>query len=105
MVAEMHEIGVEDHGVVFVVRRFKTVCPKCGPVMYDITGHHGTISKMELRKEFSPLEQKRLRRVLPKEEARIFQRTMDGLRMPKDGELECWRARLVEIPSSPWAAC
>jgi len=92
MDAEISEIGVIDHNVGFVVRRFRATCPDCGPFFHDRVGHHGTITKKQMAQLFPKRHRRRLRDILPEDGRKPFMRTLAGKREPKDGEVEKWRA-------------
>jgi ribosomal protein S27AE len=97
MDAEISEIGVTDHNVGFVVRKFQAMCPHCGPFFHDRVGHHGTITKKQMAQLFPKRHRRRLRDALPEVEQREFMRTMSGKREPKEGEVENWLAVQAEI--------
>jgi uncharacterized C2H2 Zn-finger protein len=92
MDAEISEIGVVDHNVGFVARRFRATCPDCGPFFHDRVGHHCTITKKQMAQLFPKRQRRRLRDVLPEDERKPFMRTLIGKREPKDGEVEHWLA-------------
>jgi hypothetical protein len=90
MVAELSEIDLNEQNVFCVVRRFQTMCPRCGPVLHDRVGHHGTIGEKEMARLFPKAQRKRLRNALPVDERKGFDRAMAGKREPKDGEVNHW---------------
>lgn len=92
MEAEMSEIGVLDHNLGFVVRRFRARCPECGPFFHDRLGHHGSITKKQMKQLFPKCHRRQLLDVLPEDERQPFMRTLDGKREPKDGEIDRWIA-------------
>ena len=97
--AEISEIGVIDHNVGFVVRRFRATCPGCGPFFHDHdhVGHHSTITKKQMAQLFPKRHRRRLRDLLPEDERKPFMRTLIGKREPKDGEVEHWLALQKEM--------
>lgn len=97
--AEISEIGVTDHNVGFVVRRFRPMCPDCGPFIHDRVGHHGTITKKQMAHLFPKRQRGRVRDILPKNEQRDFMRTLAGKREPKNREVERWLKCLAQVMS------
>jgi hypothetical protein len=100
MEAELSSVGMAEHNVNAVVRRFITKCPDCGPVFHDRVGHHGTISKKELSKLFPKRHRRQLLDSLLGEERKTFVRTLSGTRFPKDGEVEGWLAVQKRVTDS-----
>src|SRR5258708_32413267 len=49
MAAEISEIGVTDHNVGFVVRRFQSMSPDCGAFFHYLVGHYGTSTKKQMQ--------------------------------------------------------
>jgi ribosomal protein S27AE len=92
MVGEIIEVGVDNFNVFGVARQFSATCPKCGPFRYDRPGHHGTITKKQMKEMFSIKARKEILKALPKEERKRFKDTMAGKREPKDGDVEHWLA-------------
>src|SRR5580698_5176212 len=74
MRCEENVIGVSDHQVIFVSRKFEADCPQCGPVLCHSVGHHGTIAKKELKTLFP--KPQLVRRKLSKDERKLFDQTM-----------------------------
>lgn len=92
MVGEISEIDLNEQNVFFVVRRFQTTCPHCGPVFHDRVGHHGTIGEKDMTRLFPKAQRKWLRKALPVDERKRFDKTLRGLREAKDGEIARWLA-------------
>jgi hypothetical protein len=97
MTCEENVVGIPDHEVKFVSRKFEAVCPECGPVLCHSGGHHGTIARKELRDIFSKAEVSRLRAALPESERKVFNETLRGNRIAKDGEVNHW----LEVLNGP----
>lgn len=92
MVAEISEIDLNEQNVFCVVRRFQTTCPRCGPVFHDRVGHHGTIGEKDMNRLFPKAQRKRLRNALRLDERKRFDKTLRGMREPKNGEVARWLA-------------
>jgi predicted RNA-binding Zn-ribbon protein involved in translation (DUF1610 family) len=62
MTFEENVMLVSDHRVIATSRKFKPVCPKCGPIpnVHRI-GHHGTIASQQMKALFPKRYLKRLR--------------------------------------------
>jgi ribosomal protein S27AE len=97
MKAELSSVNVVENNVHFVVRRFRSECPQCGPFLHDRLGHHGTIGKKQMEEIFPRAQQRRIRDALPTSERKPFMRTMNGKREPKEGEIERWTGVQKEI--------
>jgi len=92
-------IGVLDHRVKFTSRKFKAACSKCGPIPHvQKVGHHGTIAKKRMKALFPKAQLKRLWNALPEDERKLFNETLSGKRIAKDGEVERWREILKSLP-------
>lgn len=76
--------------VLFVGRHFNSECVNCGPVRYFSAGHHGTLQRARMSELFPKHERRRIRRVMPRQEARIFRECLDGRRIPSDEQLARW---------------
>jgi hypothetical protein len=103
---EISEIDLGEQSVHGVVRRFQANCPDCGPFFHDRAGHHRTIDKKELIRLFPKGQRARLRNALLKDERKLFDKTLAGMRAPKDGELDRWlalqnAARVDQTPEKP----
>jgi hypothetical protein len=92
MVAGISELDLKEQNVHFVVRRFHSTCPECGPFFHDRPGHHDTIGEKQMTRRFPRGQRKRLRKALPLDERKLFDQTMAGKREPMDGEVERWLA-------------
>ena len=90
MLGEENLIGVPDHLVKVTSRWFHAVCPKCGPVMSYTRGHHGTIASKQLKALFPKAQLKSLRGALSEDERKLFNETLRGKRVAKDGEVQRW---------------
>ena len=97
MVGEENLIGIPDHSVKTTSRWFNAVCPKCGPVLCYTRGHHGTIASKRLKALFPKAQLKRLRAGLASQERKLFNETLSGKRIAKDGEVERWLQVLSAI--------
>jgi hypothetical protein len=85
MEAELSSVDVKEHSVHLVVRRFRAICPTCGPFVHDRVGHHGTISKKQMAQLFPNRERRRLRDALPEDERMRFKLTLAGKRAERWG--------------------
>jgi hypothetical protein len=92
MVSEITEVDLNEQNVFFVVRRFQTMCPHCGPVFHDRVGYHGTIGEKDTNRLFPKAQRKRIKNARPKDERKLFDKTTAGKREPKEGEVERWLA-------------
>jgi len=101
MVIEENVIGKPDHEVKTTARWFNAVCPKCGPILYDKRGHHGTVASKRLKGLFPKDRLRQLRSVLPEYERKLFNETLSGKRIEKDGEVQRWLEILERIPAGP----
>jgi hypothetical protein len=90
MVGEENLIGIPDHVVMVTSRWFHVVCPKCGPVLTYTRGHHGTIASKHLKALFPKTQLKSLRAALPEDDRKLFNETLRGKRVAKDGEVQRW---------------
>lgn len=90
-------VRLEDNLIPAVSRWFKATCPKCGPVLARLGGHHSTNAETRFETLFPKKYRKRLLSALPIEERVLFTETMRGKREPKDGELECWEEILNQV--------
>lgn len=90
------EIGVPEPNVVFVVRRFIGTCPKCGPIHYEKVGHHDTIGKKEMERDFPIHKRRQIRNALSPAERKLFKFAMEGKREPTEEEKQRW----LDIQSS-----
>jgi hypothetical protein len=97
MIYEESLVGVPDSGVKFSSRKFQAVCPTCGPILNQKVGHHSTLAVKELKNLFPKAHLKRLRAALPKDERRLFNETLSGKRIAKDGEIERWSKILKSL--------
>lgn len=95
MVAEENVIYREDHRVIVAGRDF--LCPRCDKIFQSF-GNHSTRSVKALKKKFPKDKLRQFRAALPPAERKTFKDTFDGKRIPKDGEIERWRAILSELP-------
>jgi hypothetical protein len=98
MTFEENVMLVSDHRVIATSRKFKPVCPKCGPIpnVHRI-GHHGTIASKQMKALFPKRYLKRLRAALSPEARMHFNETMTGKRIAKDGEVEHWSEVLKSL--------
>lgn len=90
MLGEENLIGIPDHGVKITSRWFHAVCPTCGPVFCYARGHHGTVASKQLKALFPKAQLKRLRAALPGDERKLFNETLRGKRVSKDGDVQRW---------------
>jgi len=90
MLGEENLIGIPDQGVKITSRWFHAVCPKCGPVLCYTRGHHGTIASKQLKALFPKAQLKGVRAALPGDERELFNETLRGKRVAKDGEVQRW---------------
>ena len=95
MVAEENSVGVRNHVVVHVSRNF--LCPKCNEIFQN-SGHHSTLYVKGLKMKFPKNKLKQIRAALPEAERKTFKDTVDGKRMPRDGEIERWLDVLSKLP-------
>jgi hypothetical protein len=94
MIAEENWVGIPDQDVKFTNRWFDAVCPECGPILCNKVGHHGTFRAKELKSLFPKAKLRQLRAALPAKERRLFNDTLNGRRLAKEGEVESWLALL-----------
>jgi len=101
LAGEENFIGIPDHAVKFTGRWFHSLCPKCGPVFHPFkVGHHGTIARKQLKTLFPKSQLKRLRAALPEDQRKLFDATLSGKRVAKDGEVRRWLQVLSSISNA-----
>jgi hypothetical protein len=105
MTFEENMMLVSDHRVIATSRKFKPVCPKCGPIpnVHRIE-HHGTIARKRMKALFPKAQLKRLWDALPKDERKLFNETLSGKRIAKDGEVQRWLQVLSGVSGAERAA-
>jgi hypothetical protein len=93
-------IRLEDNLILAASRWFEATCPKCGPVLARLGGHHSTNAETRFETLFPKKYRKRLLSALPIEERVLFKKTVEGKREPKDGELKRWGETLIDVQRS-----
>ena len=94
-------IRLEDNLILAASRWFEATCPKCGPVLARLGGHHSTNAETRFETLFPKKYRKRLLSALPIEERVLFKKTVEGKREPKDGELKRWEETLIDVQRRP----
>jgi hypothetical protein len=84
-------IRLSDRDILAANRWFDAECPKCGPVLQNEAGHHGTIQSKRLKKLFPKGELARLRSKLPADEFQRLKAAREGKQAPSEEEIVRWR--------------
>jgi hypothetical protein len=84
-------IRLSDRRILAANRLFDAECPRCGPVLPNKMGHHGTIQSKQLKKLFLKTELTRLRSKLSADEFQRLKAAREGKQAPTEEEINRWR--------------